>query len=250
MPRNVSPTLLVFLRRSLQKDPKQRIRDIATMRLALEGAFETTAPQTTATATSSASGGRLAWVAFAVALLAAVALAIPTVRHLREAPPPVPPEMRLEINTPPTTDPVSLAISPDGQKIVFVATEEGRSRLSLRSLDAVSARPLTGTEGASWPFWSPDGRSVGFFADGKLKRIDVDGGQLQNLTDAPSGRGASWNRDGTIIFTPDFSSPARSSVFPQRAVNPLHSRGRSRRNRPVTDSRSSSPTAATFCITC
>ena len=116
--------------------------------------------------------------------------------------------MRLEINTPATTDPVSLAISPDGQKIVFVATEEGRSRLSLRSLDAVSARPLTGTEGASWPFWSPDGRSVGFFADGKLKRIDVDGGQLQNLTDAPSGRGASWNRDGTIIFTPDqLSSP-------------------------------------------
>jgi Tol biopolymer transport system component len=111
--------------------------------------------------------------------------------------------MRLEINTPATTDPVSLAISPDGQKIVFVATEEGRSRLSLRSLDAVLARPLTGTDGASWPFWSPDGRSVGFFADGKLKRIDVDGGQLQNLTDAPSGRGASWNRDGTIIFTPD-----------------------------------------------
>ena len=163
-------------------------------------------PQTTASATSSAPGGRLAWVASAVALLAAVALAIPTVRHLREAPPPVPPEMRLEITTPPTADPVSLAISPDGQKIVFVATEEGRSRLSLRSLDAVSARPLTGTEGASFPFWSPDGRSVGFFADGKLKRIDVDGGQPQNLTDAPGGRGASWNRDGTIIFTPDLGS--------------------------------------------
>ena len=196
-----------LLRICLQKDPRNSVaHDIGDVRLALEGAFETTAPQTTATATSSASGGRLAWVAFAVALLAAVALAIPTVRHLREAPPPVPPEMRLEINTPATTDPVSLAISPDGQKIVFVATEEGRSRLSLRSLDAVSARPLTGTEGASWPFWSPDGRSVGFFADGKLKRIDVDGGQLQSLTDAPSGRGASWNRDGTIIFTPDQGS--------------------------------------------
>jgi Tol biopolymer transport system component len=76
----------------------------------------------------------------------------------------------------------------------------------LRSLDAVSARPLPGTEGASFPFWSPDGRSVGFFGDGKLKRIDVDGGQPQNLTDAPAGRGASWNRDGTIIFTPAFAS--------------------------------------------
>jgi len=202
----VPANLQELIRRCLVKDPRQRIRDVGDVRLALEGAFETAAPQTTATATSSASGGRLAWVAFAVASLAAVALAIPTVRHLREAPPPVPPEMRLEINTPATIDPVSLAISPDGQRIVFVATEEGRSRLSLRSLDAVSARPLTGTEGASFPFWSPDGRSVGFFADGKLKRIDVDGGQLQSLTDAPGGRGASWNRDGTIIFTPDQST--------------------------------------------
>jgi hypothetical protein len=208
LPAAVSPALGTFIKCCLQKDPKQRVRDVGDVRLALEGAFETAAPQTTASATSSAPGGRLAWVAFAVASLAAVALAIPTLRHLREAPPPVPPEMRLEITTPPTADPVSLAISPDGQAIVFVTTEEGRSRLSLRSLDSVSARILTGTEGASWPFWSPDGRSVGFFADGKLKRIDVDGGQLQNLTDAPSGRGASWNRDGTIIFTPDqFSSP-------------------------------------------
>jgi eukaryotic-like serine/threonine-protein kinase len=203
---SVPANLQELIRRCLVKEPRQRIRDVGDVRLALEGAFETAAPQTTATATSSALGGRLAWVACAVALLLAVALAIPTVRHLREAPPPVPPEMRLEINTPATTDPVSLAISPDGQRIVFVATGEGRSRLSLRSLDAVSARLLTGTEGASWPFWSPDGRSIGFFADGKLKRIDIDGGQPQNLTDAPSGRGASWNRDGTIIFTPDFGS--------------------------------------------
>ena len=203
---SVPANLQELIRRCLVKEPRQRIRDVGDVRLALEGAFETAAPQTTASATSSAPGGRLAWVAFAVASLAAVALAIPTVRHLREAPPPSPPEMRLEITTPPTADPVSLAISPDGQTIVFVTTEEGRSRLSLRSLDAVSARPLPGTEGASFPFWSPDGRSVGFFADGKLKRIDVDGGQPQNLTDAPGGRGASWNRDGTIIFTPDYGT--------------------------------------------
>ena len=206
LPPEVPLRVQQVLRMCLQKDLKQRAHDIADIRLALDGAFETAMPPTSSSAKSVASGGRLAWVAFAVALLAAVALAIPTVRHLRETRPLSPPEMRLEINTPATTDPVSLAISPDGQKIVFVATEEGRSRLSLRSLDAVSARPLTGTEDALWPFWSPDGRSVGFFADGKLKRIDVDGGQLQNLTDAPSGRGASWNRDGTIIFTPDFSS--------------------------------------------
>ena len=117
--------------------------------------------------------------------------------------------MRVEINTPPTTDPTSLAISPDGQKIVYVANSEGRSRMWLRSLDSVSARPLTGTDGAQSPFWSPDSRSVGFFADGKLKRIDLDGGSVQTLANAPRGSGGAWNRDGTILF-PMFGTPVFS----------------------------------------
>ena len=92
----------------------------------MEGAYETTAPQTTATAPVIGVGRTAGLGGVCWRIACAVALAIPTVRHLREAPPPVPPEMRLEITTPPTTDPVSLAISPDGQKIVFVATAEGR----------------------------------------------------------------------------------------------------------------------------
>ena len=111
------------------------------------------------------------------------------------------PEMRLEINTPPTTDPVSLAISPDGQNIVFAADSEGRPRLWLRELDSGASRPLTGTEGARIPFWSPDSRSVGFFADGKLKRIDIEGGSVQTLANASSGTGGAWNRDSVILFT-------------------------------------------------
>jgi Tol biopolymer transport system component len=64
-------------------------------------------------------------------------------------------------------------------------------------------KSLDGTQGATFPFWSPDGRFIGFFADGKLKKVDVSGGQVQVLCDAPNGRGGTWNRDGVILFTPD-----------------------------------------------
>ena len=114
--------------------------------------------------------------------------------------------MRTEINTPSTSDPVSFALSPDGRQIVFVASGDGAARLWLRRLDATSAQPLTGTEGASYPFWSPDSRSVGFFADSKLKRIDIGGGSPQTLTDA-CNRGGTWSPDGTILFTRAAASP-------------------------------------------
>jgi eukaryotic-like serine/threonine-protein kinase len=148
---------------------------------------------------------RLAWVS-ALTLMTLIAAGM-ALWAFRPAPTASLPEMRVEITTPPTTDPVSLAISPDGQTIVFVATSEGRSRLWLRSLDSVSARPLAGTDNAYLPFWSPDSRSVGFFAVGQLKRIDIDGGSVQTLADAPVGRGGTWNREGTILFTPVPASP-------------------------------------------
>ncbi|MEQ1731838.1 MAG: hypothetical protein ABL982_25985, partial [Vicinamibacterales bacterium] len=118
---------------------------------------------------------------------------------------PAPAEVRLDITVPPapTADPASLALSPDGSKVVFSAEFEGRQQLWLRSLDAVPAKPLAGTDGAlQFPFWSPDGRSVGFFADGKLKRIDLERGTVETLADAVNGRGGAWNPDGTILFAP------------------------------------------------
>src|SRR3989441_4191412 len=127
--------------------------------------------------------------------------------QVRQKPAPSVPEMRIEINTPSTAAPTQFALSPDGRHIVFVASGDGPERLWLRSLDKTDAQPLAGTDGASYPFWSPDSTSVGFFADGKLKRIDIVGGAPQVLADAVGGRGGSWNREGTIVFAPSTIGP-------------------------------------------
>ena len=105
--------------------------------------------------------------------------------------------------TPPTSDPVSFALSADGRQLAFVATAEGASRLWVRPLDQVTAQPLAGTEGARYPFWKPDGRAIGFFADGKLKWIDLGSNVLHVPADAPLGRGGTWNSDDVIVFSPD-----------------------------------------------
>ena len=113
------------------------------------------------------------------------------------------PEMRLEITTPPTTDPVSLAISPDGQKIVFVATSEGQSRLWLRSLDSVSARPLAGTDGCLVSVLVA-GQPVRWVLCGRQAQADRhrSADRCRHWRTLQSGRGGAWNRDGTILFTP------------------------------------------------
>ena len=96
-----------------------------------------------------------------------------------------------------------LAVSPDGRRIAFAATSaDGKSLLWIRSLDTLTAQALAGTEGALRPFWSPDSRFLGFFADGKLKKIEVSGGPPITLCDASGGGGGAWSRDGVIVFSP------------------------------------------------
>jgi Tol biopolymer transport system component len=101
------------------------------------------------------------------------------------------------------------ALSPDGNNLAFAAAQaQGAVVLWVRPLNALHARALTGTESATFPFWSPDGRSLGFFAGGKLKTVAVEGGTPSEVCDAPNGRGATWNwnAEGTIVFTPDFQN--------------------------------------------
>ena len=118
------------------------------------------------------------------------------------------PEMRLEIVTPPGADVSGFAISPDGRTLVFQAAVDGKNQLWLRPLDSETARPLAGTEGGTFPFWSPDNQSVAFFAGGQLRRIDVASGFVQNLAEAPlNTRGGAWNAAGTILFTRSSTEP-------------------------------------------
>ena len=100
------------------------------------------------------------------------------------------------------------AISPDGLRLAYVArSAEGQSVLWVRPLDSLQAQPLAGTADAGFPFWSPDSRSIGFFAEGKLKKIEASGGPALTLCDAATARGGSWNQDGVILFAPGVTLP-------------------------------------------
>jgi serine/threonine protein kinase len=189
-----------LVRRCLAKDADARWQSMSDVLAELRWTAETAAvaatPAIVAKTSPAPRGSRvLPWVtasALAVGLVAAL------VNPWRAAAPPL--VLRLDVTTPPTTEPFSFAISPDGRQLAFVANGEKTSQLFVRPLDQVTAQPLPATEGARDPFWSPDSRTVAFFADGKLKRIDLAGGAPQIIADAPNSRGGSWSRDGVIVF--------------------------------------------------
>ena len=135
-------------------------------------------------------------------LMAAVVIAFLSAQTKEQAPVPAPvPESRIEVAAAPTNEVASMAISPDGRMLAFVGLSEGRNRLWVQALDSGVARPLPGTEDASFPFWSPDSRSIGFFGDNKLQRMDLETGARQTLVaGATWPAGATWNRDGTILY--------------------------------------------------
>lgn len=95
-----------------------------------------------------------------------------------------------------------LAVSPDGRYIAFVARATTAYQIWLRPVATLETTPIQGTDGGAFPFWSPDSRSIGFFADGKLKRVQIAGGPPIVLADAPAGNGGSWSRDDVILFAP------------------------------------------------
>ena len=196
LPTSTTTDIRRLLRLCLERDPQKRLQSAADARIRLtEGAG--LAPQLPEAAVAPAVRGRVWQAAAAAFALIAAGLGANTLRH---APAVEPPEQRTEIVTSATPDPNSFALSPDGQQVVFVASGDGSVRLWLRSLAETTARPLPGTEGAVHPFWSPDARSVGFFAEGKLKRLDIGATKSIALADVVGMRGGTWGKDGTILF--------------------------------------------------
>jgi Tol biopolymer transport system component len=210
--KSVSPALERIVNHCLEKNPEGRFHSAHDIAFALEAlSGSTSSSETTMAAALPAARrprrDRLLWaIAAAAVLLAVAAFAWPYFRRSPSAE--VIESMRFTIPTPDKGliigPPV---ISPDGRRIVYrLNSEDGKELLWMRALGSLDARPLAGTEGATQPFWSPDSRSVGFFANTKLKRIDISGGAAQTICDAPSNISGAWGRDGTIIFSRGVSS--------------------------------------------
>jgi Tol biopolymer transport system component len=173
-------------------------------------------------------GARLAWIAAALFLLVAL-VALPfAIAHLCQAPPEAR-AVKLFLPPPPNASFGSFAVSPDGRRLAFAAATGGKDQLWVRALDALIPQALAGTEGARYPFWSPDSRFVGFFASGKLKKVAAAGGPVQTLCDAGVTPGGTWNRDGVIIFGTLSSGLFRVSAL-GGAVTPVTSLDRARQD--------------------
>ncbi|HET9386209.1 MAG TPA: protein kinase [Gemmatimonadales bacterium] len=200
LPSDTPASIRRLLRRCLRKDPHERLQHIGDARIEIDDTLNDPEAATPLVVRPSLRE-QIAWAALALVTLSAVAAFVWLPRSA--LPGAASPEMRLELNTPPTTDVTSLAISPDGQKIVFAGDGQGGPRLWARALGSISSQPLPGTERGQFPFWSPDSKAIGFFADGKLKRLDIDTSAVQSLTDAIAGRGGTWNADDVILFAPN-----------------------------------------------
>ena len=199
-----------LLRRCLEKDRERRLDSAAAARLEIDDALGSPwSPDTSAAPVDVSTARWRRGVPWTAAVVAASSLAGVAAWTLKPSPPR--PVSRLAITLPPGDqlaglDLPVLALSPDGSRLVYVATRGGHvQQLYLRAMDNVDAKPIADTQGATTPFFSPDGQWVGFFAGGRLKKIALSGGKALPLGDANSPRGASWGR-GVIVFGPTNAS--------------------------------------------
>jgi eukaryotic-like serine/threonine-protein kinase len=210
--------LETLLARCLRKDSARRWQSMADIKVALLDLKEDSAArELVADSRPRPRGlGRLARsrdLAWTLATAGIIAAAILAAVHYSEQPPQRN-VLRYTLPFPDrTTDVREFVISPDGHYLAMDAGDQGSPRrLWVRALDSLDAQPLTGTEDASYPFWSPDSRWIGFFSHDKLKKIAVNGGPVLTLCDAPTGRGGTWGRSGVIVFAADNGNNGLSRV--------------------------------------
>ena len=208
LPPDLPMAVQRVLRRCLEKDPRKRLSAIGDARLELDEPDEVRAVPQHAAPPRKSFGPMLAAAAAGAVVTAAVAFGF---WRMAGADTPVRSEtmMRTSMLAPESVvfgpDPADSAISPDGRLVVFVTgtvSGAGNAHLWLRPVNALTAQRLENTVGAFLPFWSPDSRRLGFFANGKLKTIAVDGGRPNVICDAPTGRGGTWSARGDIVFAP------------------------------------------------
>ena len=205
----INPQLEKIVRRCLEKKPEGRFHSASDLAFAIESlsGTATNSGQTLTALTTFSTGSRivkhLPWIVAGVLFIALLA-ALPFVVSSRRRAPMDQAVIRVSVLPPEKSTLSTVTVSPDGQRLAFIATNTtGRTLLWVRPLDSLAAQPLAGTENANNPFWSPDNRFIGFFADGKLKKVEFTGGSPSTLCNAPNGRGGAWNRDDVIVFAPD-----------------------------------------------
>ena len=232
------PALEHAIKKCLAKHPDERWQSASD--LASELKWITESGSQAGPAVQAAVHGKLQralpWLVSFVLLFALIVVAI-WWRNSRT------PEQTMYFSAPFPFPARDMALAPNGRTLAVVAYSETARKnvLWIYELGSPNANSLADTEGATYPFWSADGRSLAFFADGKLKKLEVPGGPVQTICDAPSGRGGSWNKDGVIIFTPEaILGPGRgvyrvsaSGGTPTRISDPDTSRGEQSHRWPV-----------------
>ena len=199
------PVLEHAVKKSLAKTPEERWQSANDLASELQWIGEN-GSQTVGIKFTSATRKSRERVPWLISGALAVALMVTSI-WLRNS---KPPEQAMYFPAPMSFPARDIAIAPNGHTIAVLGYLEsaGRNALWIYEVGSQKARNLTDTEGATYPFWSADGRFLAFFADGKLKKLEISGGPVQDICDAPSGRGGTWNKNGVIVFTPD----ARSGV--------------------------------------
>jgi hypothetical protein len=208
LPEKTPERVRELVQRCLIKDPKQRLQAIGEARIALDQWLSHPEEENPVTVGAAPLTKKWIWILGAVAFTTTL-LAVTFGWMYRNRAPTAGRVVRAYIKAMPNSsflvngNAAGFALSHDGRQLAYVATiSEGKSLLWVRPVDSMKARSLEGTDGAGFPFWSPDGRFIGFFAAGRLKKIEASGGPPLTICDAPQGRGGTWNREGVILFTP------------------------------------------------